>query len=54
MKDFWEDRYGKEDFAYGLEPNVFFEQTLKNQKLKGAILLPAEGEGRNKKGFFST
>jgi len=47
MKDFWEERYGADEFAYGVEPNVFFEKTLKDINLKGTILLPAEGEGRN-------
>ncbi len=46
MKEFWNDRYSKEEFAYGEEPNVFFKQEL--DKLKsGKILLPADGEGRN-------
>jgi len=47
MKAFWEERYGAKEFAYGVEPNVFFEKTVKELKLKGSILLPAEGEGRN-------
>jgi len=47
MKEFWEERYGKEAFAYGIKPNVFFEKTLEKNLLKGSILLPAEGEGRN-------
>ncbi|REE83368.1 methyltransferase family protein [Lutibacter oceani] len=47
MKEFWEDRYRNETFAYGIKPNEFFESILKNNNLKGAILLPAEGEGRN-------
>lgn len=46
MKDFWNERYGKEEFIYGTMPNQFFKQQL--EKLKpGEILLPAEGEGRN-------
>lgn len=47
MKEFWEERYGAEEFAYGVEPNEFFEKVLTENSLKGAILLPAEGEGRN-------
>ena len=47
MKEFWEERYAAEDFAYGIKPNVFFEKVVKEKQLKGAILLPAEGEGRN-------
>ncbi|GEO11301.1 class I SAM-dependent methyltransferase [Segetibacter aerophilus] len=42
----WNDRYRSEDFAYGEEPNNYFKEQL--EKLKpGAILFPAEGEGRN-------
>lgn len=47
MKEFWEERYAAEDFAYGVTPNVFFEKVVKEKQLKGKILLPAEGEGRN-------
>ena len=50
MKDvwlrIWEDRYGQDEYAFGIEPNEY----LKNQLLKirpGTILFPAEGEGRN-------
>ena len=44
--DFWNDRFGQEEFVYGIEPNVFFKEQL--QKLPfGTLLLPAEGEGRN-------
>ena len=46
MKEFWNERYSTEAFAYGKKPNVFFKQEL--DKLgKGRILLPADGEGRN-------
>jgi len=47
MKEFWEERYAADEFAYGIEPNVFFEKVLKDRQLQGSILLPAEGEGRN-------
>lgn len=46
MKNMWDDRYGKTEFAYGEQPNNF----LKEQLIKipvGTILFPAEGEGRN-------
>jgi 2-polyprenyl-3-methyl-5-hydroxy-6-metoxy-1,4-benzoquinol methylase len=44
-KEFWNERYGKEDFAYGRNPNDF----LKNQNFNSGtkILCLAEGEGRN-------
>jgi SAM-dependent methyltransferase len=46
MKDFWNERYAAEDYAYGIEPNVFFKTQLEDLP-KGKILFPAEGEGRN-------
>lgn len=46
MKEFWNSRYQEKEYAYGLEPNLFFESEL--VKLKpGKALFPAEGEGRN-------
>jgi 2-polyprenyl-3-methyl-5-hydroxy-6-metoxy-1,4-benzoquinol methylase len=42
----WNERFGREEFAYGEEPNNY----LKEQLVKlppGNILFPAEGEGRN-------
>ena len=46
MKEFWNERYGVEEYVYGKEPNTFFKEQL--DKLKpGNILLPGEGEGRN-------
>lgn len=46
MKEFWNDRYGIEDYVYGDEPNDYFKNQLAKLKV-GEILLPAEGEGRN-------
>jgi SAM-dependent methyltransferase len=46
MKDFWNERYAEETFAYGESPNIYFEEKLKNYPV-GKLLLPAEGEGRN-------
>lgn len=46
MKERWDDRYSKPEFAYGEEPNNY----LKEQLIRipaGTILFPAEGEGRN-------
>ncbi|MEO6288711.1 MAG: class I SAM-dependent methyltransferase [Ginsengibacter sp.] len=44
--DRWNDRYSMDDFAYGIQPNNYFKEQI--QKLEvGAILFPAEGEGRN-------
>lgn len=47
MKEMWDDRYADKEYAYGTEPNQFFKESLDLYNLKGKILLPAEGEGRN-------
>ena len=47
MKEFWNDRYGAPEYAYGREPNVFFARCLEAYPVSDSILLPAEGEGRN-------
>lgn len=42
----WNERYSKEEYAYGEEPNSYLQMQL--QKFSpGKILFPAEGEGRN-------
>lgn len=46
MKDFWNERYSEQEFAYGTEPNRFFADQLDSLK-PGNIILPADGEGRN-------
>ncbi|MEZ4956675.1 MAG: class I SAM-dependent methyltransferase [Saprospiraceae bacterium] len=47
MKEFWDERFKDEKYAYGTAPNNFFKEVLDSYPLKGNILLPAEGEGRN-------
>ncbi|MCK0159582.1 class I SAM-dependent methyltransferase [Allomuricauda sp. F6463D] len=42
----WNTRFGKEEYAYGTEPNQYLKKQLKHLK-PGSILFPAEGEGRN-------
>lgn len=42
----WEERYSKEGYAYGTEPNDFLREQLEQRK-PGKILFAAEGEGRN-------
>ena len=44
--DRWNDRYSKEEFAYGEQPNNYLKEQLA-QLAVGTILFPAEGEGRN-------
>jgi 2-polyprenyl-3-methyl-5-hydroxy-6-metoxy-1,4-benzoquinol methylase len=46
MTDFWNERYAQEEYAYGLQPNVFFKDAI-GEIPKGKLLFPAEGEGRN-------
>ena len=45
-KEFWDERYNEENFAYGHEPNVLLKKIL-DKLPAGKILFPAEGEGRN-------
>ena len=42
----WDDRYQEPAYAYGKAPNLFFKEWLQ-QFEPGAILMPADGEGRN-------
>ena len=42
----WNDRYSKEEFAYGEQPNSYLKEQLEKLRI-GTILFPAEGEGRN-------
>lgn len=42
----WDNRYKDHEFAYGKAPNSFFEVWLKKFE-PGAVLMPADGEGRN-------
>ena len=46
MKEMWEDRFSKEEFVYGTEPNQFYKGEI--DKLQpGKALFIGEGEGRN-------
>jgi len=46
MQQKWDERYKEPEFAYGKDPNLFFKEWLPKFK-SGAILMPADGEGRN-------
>lgn len=46
MTEFWNERFGSEEYAYGTEPNQFYKEQL-GKLVPGKILFPAEGEGRN-------
>jgi SAM-dependent methyltransferase len=45
-KDQWEQRYGADEYFYGVEPNDFLRASL-HQIPKGKVLCLADGEGRN-------
>ena len=46
MKESWDERFARDEYIYGKEPNLFFAQTI--DKLgPGKILFLGEGEGRN-------
>ncbi len=45
-KNMWNNRYRDIEFVYGKEPNQFFKESIIRFDAK-AILLPADGEGRN-------
>lgn len=42
----WNDRFSKNEFAYGEHPNNYLKEQLEKLNV-GTILFPAEGEGRN-------
>ena len=46
-QDFWNERYKEKEYIYGLNPNDFLAQNIKNLKSEGKLLCLAEGEGRN-------
>ncbi len=46
MKQFWNERYADNTFAYGKEPNQFLKENI-HLLPNGNILFVAEGEGRN-------
>ena len=43
----WDERYSQPDYAYGTEPNDYFQYVLQHVNLEGKVLFAAEGEGRN-------
>lgn len=42
---FWDTRYSTADYAYGVEPNRYFQQCLDRIPTPGRLLLLDEGEG---------
>lgn len=47
MKDFWQERYSEDDFAYGTEPNAFLHSQSGRIPAGAKALAIADGEGRN-------
>lgn len=47
MKDFWQQRYSEQDFAYGTEPNAFLASCADRIPPNCKALAIADGEGRN-------
>lgn len=45
--NFWDERYSSEEYIYGTEPNLFFKEQIDKIIVRGKLLLPGEGEGRN-------
>lgn len=43
----WNELYKSKNYVYGTLPNVYFKSVIEKYRLKGNILLPGEGEGRN-------
>lgn len=46
MANFWDERYGSDEYAYGVEPNDFLRAEARRIP-PGPVLCLAEGEGRN-------
>jgi 2-polyprenyl-3-methyl-5-hydroxy-6-metoxy-1,4-benzoquinol methylase len=47
MREFWDNRYNQQEYVYGTNPNAFLKKSLDQINMKGKILFPGEGEGRN-------
>lgn len=47
MKEFWNERYNNEEYAYGTAPNDFLQENIHHFPPQSRILSLAEGEGRN-------
>jgi 2-polyprenyl-3-methyl-5-hydroxy-6-metoxy-1,4-benzoquinol methylase len=45
--NFWDERYSSMEYVYGTEPNHFFKEQIDKIPVRGKVLLPGEGEGRN-------
>lgn len=56
QKEFWNSKFSREEFLYGIKPNTFLASKIKLLKKESELLCLGEGEGRNaiffaKRGF---
>lgn len=47
MRDFWNERFGGEDYFYGTSPNAFLASQAARLSPGQSVLSVADGEGRN-------
>lgn len=47
QRDFWNERFAREDYFYGTEPNVYLKSLIDSLPENSDILFLGEGEGRN-------
>jgi hypothetical protein len=47
IQNLWNEKFSREGYLYGKEPNAFLKEQLKNIKKGSSILFLGEGEGRN-------
>lgn len=47
QQEFWNSKFSRDGFLYGLKPNTFIASKIKLLKNKSQVLCLGEGEGRN-------
>ena len=47
QQQFWNEKFGKEEHLYGMDPNMYMREKSEHIKPKGKVLCLGEGEGRN-------
>ncbi len=47
VQNFWNERFGQEQYIYGTQPNTFLAESTQHITPGGRVLCIAEGEGRN-------
>ncbi len=47
QREFWNERFGKEGYFYGIEPNLYVASHIDSLNTPKNILFLGEGEGRN-------